>query len=160
MRQLGYDKYVIQGGDLGSFTARRMVHFYQSSIGGHLINLAIPHPPTKEGNPELYERVQNMQLNEEEEAGMERAGWFRDVGIGYNKLQSTKPQTIGYSMADSPVGLLAWIYEKLHDWTDEYPWTDDEILQWTCIYVFSKGGPNAVRSPPPPCISVISTDSN
>ena len=40
--------------------------------------------------------------------------------------QCTQPQTIGYSLADSPVGLLAWIYEKLHNWTDSYPWEDDE----------------------------------
>jgi hypothetical protein len=46
--------------------------------------------------------------------------------MGYYAEQSTKPQTLGYSLADSPVGLLAWIYEKLVTWTDSYPWTDDE----------------------------------
>ena len=40
--------------------------------------------------------------------------------------QATKPQTLGYGLADSPVGLLAWIYEKLVDWADGYPWTDNE----------------------------------
>lgn len=52
----------------------------------------------------------------------------------------TKPQTVGYALADSPVALLAWIYEKLHDWTDSYPWTDDEILTWISIYWFSQAG--------------------
>ncbi|KAH9035718.1 Alpha/Beta hydrolase protein, partial [Lactarius pseudohatsudake] len=47
---------------------------------------------------------------------------------------STKPQTIGYSLADSPVGLLAWIYEKLVTWTDAYPWTDDESTLTSTIY--------------------------
>jgi hypothetical protein len=47
-------------------------------------------------------------------------------GMGYSAIQSTKPQTLGFSLADSPVGLLAWIYEKLVTWTDSYPWTDDE----------------------------------
>lgn len=46
-------------------------------------------------------------------------------------------------MADSPVGILAWILEKLHDWSDSYPWTDDEILTWVSIYVFSTAGPTA-----------------
>ena len=46
--------------------------------------------------------------------------------MGYFAEQSTKPQTIGYSLADSPVGLLAWVYEKLVSWSDSYPWTDDE----------------------------------
>ena len=45
---------------------------------------------------------------------------------GYMAEQSTKPQTLGYGLADSPVGLLAWIYEKLVGWTDAYPWEDDE----------------------------------
>ena len=46
--------------------------------------------------------------------------------MGYLQLQSTRPQTLGYSLSDSPVGLLAWIYEKLVAWTDKYPWTDEE----------------------------------
>jgi hypothetical protein len=58
-------------------------------------------------------------------------------------LQSTKPSTIGFALADSPVALLAWIYEKLHDWTDSYPWSDDEILTWVAIYYFSRAGPAA-----------------
>ena len=60
-------------------------------------------------------------------------------------MQSTKPQTLGYSLADSPVGLLAWIYEKLHDWTDDYQWTADEILTWVSIYWFSTAGPAAAQ---------------
>lgn len=48
---------------------------------------------------------------------------------------------MGYALADSPVALLAWIYEKLHDWTDNYPWTDEEILTWISIYWFSRAGP-------------------
>jgi hypothetical protein len=51
---------------------------------------------------------------------------FFEAGMGYFAEQSTKPQTLGYSLADSPVGLLAWVYEKLVSWTDSYPWTDDE----------------------------------
>ena len=81
--------------------------------------------------------------------------------MGYFHQQATKPQTIGYSLADSPVGLLAWIYEKLVSWTDEYPWDDDEgqqcvldcyqvdsdppaaVLTWISIYWFSRAGPTA-----------------
>ena len=57
--------------------------------------------------------------------------------------QSTKPQTLAYALKDSPVALLAWIYEKLHDWTDSYPWTDEEVLTWISIYQFSRAGPGA-----------------
>ena len=51
---------------------------------------------------------------------------FLQTGMGYYAEQSTRPQTLGYSLSDSPVGLLAWVYEKLVTWTDAYPWTDDE----------------------------------
>jgi hypothetical protein len=61
-----------------------------------------------------------------EKAGLERSNWFETKGRGYYAEHSTKPQTLGYSLADSPVGLLAWIYEKMIAWTDEYSWDDDE----------------------------------
>jgi hypothetical protein len=51
---------------------------------------------------------------------------FGANGRGYMEMQRTRPQTIGYSLADSPAGMLAWIYDKLVSWTDDYPWTDDE----------------------------------
>ena len=61
-----------------------------------------------------------------ERAGLARAKWFETTQRGYYLEQSTKPQTLGYALADSPVGLLAWIYEKLVLWSDDYKWTDDE----------------------------------
>ncbi|KAK7464769.1 hypothetical protein VKT23_005976 [Stygiomarasmius scandens] len=72
-----------------------------------------------------------------------RTRWFLNKSFGYNVEQSTQPQTIGYSQADSPIGLLTWIYEKLVKWSDEYAWTDDEVLTWISIYWFSKSGPAA-----------------
>ncbi|EEB89788.1 hypothetical protein MPER_12080, partial [Moniliophthora perniciosa FA553] len=81
---------------------------------------------------------------------LERSKWFQDKSMGYFKEQSTQPQTIGYSLADSPVGLLAWIYEKLVTWSDAYPWDDDEggtelavVLTWISIFWFSRSGPTA-----------------
>ena len=78
-----------------------------------------------------------------EKAGLERAKGFQTSGMGYYHQQSTKPQTLAYSLADSPVGLLAWLYEKLHDWTDKYPWTEEEICTWVSLYWFSTAGPGA-----------------
>jgi hypothetical protein len=69
---------------------------------------------------------QLLWLSPAEKAGLQRAQEVQNTGLGYLRLQSTKPQTIGYSVSDSPVGLLAWIYEKLVAWTDKYPWDDDE----------------------------------
>lgn len=65
-------------------------------------------------------------LTDKEKAGLERTSWFRRVSSGYLMQQSTQPQTLGYSLSDSPAGLLAWIYEKLVTWSDAYPWEDDE----------------------------------
>lgn len=78
-----------------------------------------------------------------ERAGLQRGNWFLAEGSGYREEQSTKPQTLGYALADSPVGLLGWIYEKLHDWTDGYAWTPDEVCTWVSIYWFSTAGPAA-----------------
>ncbi|KAH7917422.1 alpha/beta-hydrolase, partial [Leucogyrophana mollusca] len=87
-----------------------------------------------------------------EKAGLERTAWFRSKGRGYFAQQSTQPQTLVYALADSPVGLLAWIYEKLVLWTDNHPWTEDEgdmadaviiVLTWISIYLFSRAGPAA-----------------
>jgi len=65
-----------------------------------------------------------------EKAGLERSKWFNEQGIGYYAEQTTQPQTLGYGLADSPAGLLAWIYEKLVNWTDKYPWEDDEGINF------------------------------
>jgi hypothetical protein len=63
---------------------------------------------------------------------------FFENGMGYFGEQSTKPQTLGFSLADSPVGLLAWIYEKLVAWTDSYPWTDDEGASTSTYHMASQ----------------------
>lgn len=99
-------------------------------------------PSTYAKDPVSYVRS-SPSPSAEDAARAERTAWFSEEGYGYNNLQSTKPSTLGLLLADSPVGMLSWIYEKLHDWTDAYPWTDDEVLTWISIYVFSRGGPDA-----------------
>ena len=64
--------------------------------------------------------------NAVDKARLEHTQQYPKTGDGYFKQQSTQPQTLGYGLADSPAGLLGWIYEKLYRWTDEYPWNDDE----------------------------------
>lgn len=63
---------------------------------------------------------------------------FFENGMGYYAVQSTKPQTLAFSLSDSPVGLLAWIYEKLVTWTDAYPWTDDEGASTPTCHISSQ----------------------
>ena len=83
-------------------------------------------PPKLLSSPFAYFSHLISRYTPAEEAGLKRTAWFTEKGRGYFMEQSTQPQTLGYSLADSPVGLLAWIYEKLVNWSDEYPWEDDE----------------------------------
>ncbi|KAF9073129.1 Alpha/Beta hydrolase protein [Rhodocollybia butyracea] len=135
MLALGYNEYVTQGGDWGSTITRQIAYTYggKYSKAWHTNFLLTSPPPDDESSK--YSPV--------DKEGLERFKNFDQFGSGYFIQQSTKPQTLGYSLADSPVGLLAWIYEKLVGWTDSYPWTDDEVLTWVSIYWFSRSGPAA-----------------
>jgi len=66
--------------------------------------------------------------------------------VAYFEIQRTRRLTPGYSLADSPVGLLAWFYEKLVAWTDDYPWTPDGIFTKVCRYRFSRAGADAPQN--------------
>jgi len=122
---------------------RIMGLLYPNHVQASHINMVRGHPPTFTSNPLLAAQHALTPYSQRDKDGFARSEWFLKEGSGYRLEQGTKPQTLGYSLADSPVGLLAWIYEKLHDWTDGYPWTDDEILTWVSIYLFSTAGPAA-----------------
>ncbi|KAG9515279.1 alpha/beta-hydrolase, partial [Aureobasidium melanogenum] len=143
MQSLGYNKYVTQGGDWGMYITRSIGLLYPDSCLASHITMVRADPPELSTNPLLAIQHALTPYTEDEQKGLARSDWFNKEGTGYRLIQSTKPQTVGYALADSPVALLAWIYEKLHDWTDSYPWTDDEILTWVSIYWFSRAGPAA-----------------
>ncbi|CZR68834.1 related to epoxide hydrolase [Phialocephala subalpina] len=146
MTKLGYGEYVTQGGDIGYSVTRALGLLYPKSCKASHINLIpISVPPTWSKNPLLALRHAVSPYTEKEKKGLERSQWFEKEGRGYNLEQSTNPQTLAYALHDSPVALLSWIYEKLHDWSDAYPWTDDEILTWVSIYRFSRAGPGAAH---------------
>lgn len=138
MLQLGYDKYATQGGDWGYAVTRMMGLLYpEHCLASHTNFVRL------DQEPESLKGKEQPPLEDWEKAGLERTKWFIQEGFGYNLAQSTKPHTLGFALRDSPVALLAWIYEKLHDWTDEYKWEDEEILEWVSIYQFSTAGPSA-----------------
>ncbi|KAB5513135.1 Alpha/Beta hydrolase protein [Coniochaeta sp. 2T2.1] len=141
MLALGYDTYATQGGDWGFAVTRMIGLLYPTHcLASHLNFVRVSSPPQLSTTPLLYLQHSVSTYTPQERAGLERSAWFQQEGFGYNLEQSTKPSTLGFALADSPVALLAWVYEKLHDWTDSYPWTDDEVLEWICIYQFSKAG--------------------
>ncbi|KAJ3504689.1 hypothetical protein NLJ89_g7803 [Agrocybe chaxingu] len=108
-----------------------------------LISIQSAAPPHPIYSPLLFLSHLLLGYTPAEKEGLKRTRWFVEKGSGYFREQATQPQTLGYSLADSPAGLLAWIYEKLVNWTDGYPWDDDEVLTWVSIYWFSRAGPAA-----------------
>lgn len=71
-----------------------------------------------------------------EQGSLERIQWFTKKENAYLLIQCTKPRTLGFAMHDSPVGMLAWMADKLHVWTDKYPWTPTELITWTLLHYF------------------------
>ncbi|KAI0027973.1 Alpha/Beta hydrolase protein [Vararia minispora EC-137] len=144
MLALGYNEYVTQGGDWGWRITRAIVAKYgPNHAKAWHTNMPIGSPPTLFRNPFLYITHMIKPYTASEREGLRMTREIDETGRAYHDVHDTKPQTIGYSLADSPVSLLAWVYEKLVAWTDEYAWTDDEVLTWISIYWFSRAGPAA-----------------
>ncbi|KAM5527187.1 putative epoxide hydrolase [Fusarium oxysporum f. sp. phaseoli] len=142
--ELRYDQYVIQAGDVGSIIARYMAKAFGPTRCMALhTNTPLPSEPNKDTHLDLHKQMQETPFTEVELKGLARAGAVSKQGMGYYSMQLTMPTTIGYFLRDSPIGLLAWIYEKLVEWSDEYHWTDEEILTWVSIHYFSTAGPDA-----------------
>jgi len=144
MIALGYTEFVTQGGDWGHFLTLEMASKYgPKHVKASHTNLPLSDPVKFRENPLGYLKCLFTPYTSREIQALAASKRFFETGMGYFGEQSTKPQTLGYSLADSPVGLLAWVYEKLVSWSDAYPWTDDEVLTWISIYWFSRDGPAA-----------------
>ncbi|KAF8494531.1 Alpha/Beta hydrolase protein [Gautieria morchelliformis] len=131
MQGLGYEEY---GGDWGYIITRKIAQIYGGRYckASHT-NMPFGLRPQLLTNPFLYLKHLLTPYTATEKAGLARFAWFRERGSGYAALQSTQPQTVGYSLNDSPVGLLAWIYEKSLPGLMGIR-TDDEIITWVSIY--------------------------
>jgi len=147
MDRLGYDRYVAQGGDVGAAVTDAMARQAPKGLVGIHTNLLVP---ALAGSP--------MPTNTEQEKAAAAAGaTFRATGFGYFLEQSTRPQTIGYALLDSPVALAAWMLD--HD-TDSYykisrafvdgqpsgNLTRDHILDNITTYWLTGTGASAARS--------------
>ncbi|GIZ49055.1 hypothetical protein CKM354_001209500 [Cercospora kikuchii] len=145
MKACGYESgYVSQGGDWGGFLCRLVSKLYPESVKAVHTNFPVHQFPKPWKNPiSFVQAMGGIALSSQIRGDLAHTQKYLTEGDGYLKEQDTKPQTLGYGLTDSPVALLAWIYEKLHDWTDSYPWTDDEVCTWISIYAFSREGPSA-----------------
>ncbi|GIH20012.1 epoxide hydrolase family protein [Rugosimonospora africana] len=140
MARLGYDRYLAQGGDWGGIVTSQLGKIRPAGLAG--VHFTLPEFPI--GAPPL-----RGQPTAEEEAALAQMRSL-DAGSGYAKQQSTRPQTLGYGLADSPVGQAAWIYEKFAEWTDtdhdpEQVLTRDELLDNITLYWLTNTATSSAR---------------
>jgi microsomal epoxide hydrolase len=107
MVRLGYDRYGLQGGDWGSLVSANLADLHPDRVAGLHLNMVTAAPP-----------VPGAEVTEEENRSLEAAKLWRRTGVGYQEIQGTRPQSLGYALEDSPSGLAAWIVEKFREWSD------------------------------------------
>ncbi len=108
MRSLGYTRYFAQGGDWGSSVTSAIGAQNLGACAGIHINMVVVMPTAE----------MLAGATPEDMTGLARGAWYQAKDNGYSTQQATRPQTIGYALADSPVGQMCWIVEKFHGWTD------------------------------------------
>ncbi|WP_245906132.1 epoxide hydrolase family protein [Mycolicibacterium palauense] len=139
MGRLGYTGYGAQGGDWGAAVTTQIGRNGGGCLGIHL-NMPIAQRP-----PEA-----DAELSQEEQEVVAAVSRHRRWGTGYSKQQSTRPQTLGYALVDSPVGQLAWIVEKFWAWTDcdghpENAVGRDEMLDNVMLYWVNAAAASSAR---------------
>lgn len=142
MKQLGYTRYVAQGGDWGAVITRRLAEAHGDALLGAHFNMLFALPEDTSA-PEAWEGV-----TEEERAAFAAAAGRMADGVGYSDIQGTKPQTLAYGLNDSPTGLLAWQLEKFHAWADgdlEDAYSKDHVLANVALYWFTETANSSSR---------------
>jgi pimeloyl-ACP methyl ester carboxylesterase len=133
MQRLGFDRFLAHGGDWGSMVTQAIALQQTTACASIHITLPVvsPDPATMD------------ELTPEEVQALEAFNFYQEWDSGYSKQQSTRPQTLGYGLADSPVGQMAWIIEKYAQWCDcvrdgvrhpENAVTRDELLDTVMMY--------------------------
>jgi pimeloyl-ACP methyl ester carboxylesterase len=139
MTRLGYERYGAQGGDWGASVSSHLATLHAEHVVGIHVNMVIAGPG---GDTD--------DLTEDEQAALALLKYYDEWDSGYSKQQSTRPQTLGYSLVDSPAGQCGWILEKFWGWTD----TDgdpvaalgaDRILDNIMCYWLTRSGASSAR---------------
>jgi len=108
MARLGYDRYGAQGGDWGAGVTTNIGQTDPEHVVGIHLNMLTARPHADD----------LADMTESEQASVASLQHYQDWDSGYSKQQSTRPQTLGYALADSPAGQCGWILEKFWSWTD------------------------------------------
>ena len=140
MARLGYPRYGAQGGDWGSLVAAALGRRHPARVLGVHLNMVIafPDPGT----------ISDLTAREQE--ALAAAGRHRAQGTGYAAIQSTRPQSVGYGLVDSPAALCAWIMEKFQAWSDcdgdpGTVFSREEMLDNIMLYWLTGSGASAAR---------------
>ena len=139
MQTLGYEKYFAQGGDWGAAVTTALGTQDSNCEAIHL-NMAVVSPDMETMN----------DLTEFEQQALAGFQFYQEWDSGYSKQQSTRPQTLGYGLTDSPIGQAAWILEKFYQWTDcdghpENAVSRDELLTNVMFYWLTETAASSAR---------------
>lgn len=143
MRRLGYERFAAHGGDIGSGVTGMLPMVAPGKVIATHVNGPAGYPF---GPP-----VDLTGLSGVDRERGERFNRMQRDGLGYLYLQSSRPQTLAYSLTDSPVGQLAWIVEKFAEWTDpaaELPQDAvdiDQLLTNVSVYWFTRSGASSAH---------------
>jgi pimeloyl-ACP methyl ester carboxylesterase len=137
MQRLGYSRWVAQGGEWGCNVTTELGALMPPGLLAIHVNTFSFDLKQEAGSEPTDEEAKSVRMQEN----------FQKDGCGYSSIQETRPQTLGYGLADSPAGQAAWIYEKLHAWSDhrgnvEDLFSMDEMLDNIMLYWL----PNAAAS--------------
>ena len=144
MRRLGYERYGVHGGDVGAGVSGLVA----ALDGGHVIGMHVVTDPLTAANTATFIPGMAGRLDPADPVDkliLDRMDAFRTEGSGYLAIQNSRPQTIGYGLADSPLLQLAWIAEKVHEWTD-LPVDRDQLLTTVSLYWFTGSGAAAAHT--------------
>ncbi|MFE9251057.1 epoxide hydrolase family protein [Streptomyces sp. NPDC007088] len=161
MSRLGYERYLVQGADLGTWVGSVQAGLDSEHVAGLHLNFLITPPSPDPTDLAGLSRTELSRLG--------RLQRFAEDGLGYMQIQATRPQTLGYGLTDSPVGQLAWMVEKFMEWSDaekrpEDAVDRDQLLTNATLYWLTRSGassahfyydnaahlPTAPTPPPPP----------
>ena len=146
MEKIGYQRYAIAGGDWGAIINRHLANNYADRLIGLHSNMILAGPPS-------VTEARNDVTEAEKELRAARGAYMQNE-IAYQRIQGTKPQSLGYGLNDSPAGLAAWIVEKFHGWSDlpqgaegdlNNSFTKDELLTNVSIYWFTQSITSSTR---------------
>lgn len=122
MAELGYERYGVQGGDIGGAVSPEVARSAPEHVVGVHTNGGPNLPPMQMSDEEI------AALTPLEQDRVARIKAFQREEFGYIQIQMTRPQTIGYGLVDSPVGQLAWIMDKFREWTHPRTTLPDAII--------------------------------